>query len=165
MLIIGHTALGIATGLLVSNPFAAFAVGVISHHVADAIPHYDPRSHVPLAIRKAQPIHIWTSRDVVIVAIDLLATLIMLGVFMTIVPFSYLPSIAAGIVGANLPDMLHNVPFWNRQLREIGWIRWWQDQIHRKLQWTLPAQLWYIGIATQAAVLAVTIWLVLGSSR
>lgn len=161
MMIFGHTALGIATGLLIPNPLAAFAVGVVSHHIADALPHYDPGSYLDPEFRQANPIHIWTGRDWLMVGIDIVVTLVMMGIFMTVVPLDYWNSIAAGIVGANFPDMVHHVPWWNRPLRKISWINWWFEKIHRRYQWTLPLNQWPLGIATQLAAVGLATYLVL----
>ena len=160
MLLVAHTALGIGTGLLIDNPVLAFLVGIITHHLADATPHYDPGSHMPKDDWQAHPIHKMTRFDWQFVSLDVVLTISLLFIYVGRLGFSHWPSLVAGIIGANFPDLIHNVPFWNRRLRQISWIRWWQDHIHRRFHWTVPARQWYIGVATQLVVLILVSWLV-----
>jgi len=121
MLTIAHTALGISTGILLDNPAAAFAVGILTHHLADALPHFDPRSYIPAEVRRANPIHVWTARDVVFVSIDIALTLVMMGIFMAIVPTVRWPAIAAGTDAACLvqdrPALAGRVPVGKNERR------------------------------------------------
>ena len=68
MYLVGHTAVGIAaaTALGVTNPAAAFAVGWLSHYVADFVPHGDEAAG-EWAHRGRSPV----KRVVVIFLIDL----------------------------------------------------------------------------------------------
>lgn len=160
MLMIGHTAIGIATGLLIPDPIAAFFVGIVSHHLADWVPHFDPGSFIPPEERKKHLIHVWTKRDALIVIIDLVLTASLLWYALRHLPQRVWVNLGAGVVGANFPDLVHNVPFWNRQTRKIAWIRWWQDNIHRKYQSTIALSLWYLGLIPQVAVVVWAIWLI-----
>lgn len=160
MLIIGHTALGIVTGLLIDNPVAAFGVGLVSHHVADATPHFDPGSFYTHEPWRPMTIQDYVRRDLVFVGLDLFLTLVLLVVLYPRLPSDRIPSLFAGVVGANLPDFVHNVPFWGPYLRRFGWIAWWQDAIHRRFQSTVPARIWYLGLMPQVLVIGFTIWLI-----
>ena len=158
MLAVGHTAIGVAIGLGVTNPLAAFGLGVISHHIADAVPHFDPGSYLldqPWRPRSAREL---TVRDWIFVSIDFFLSLILLLVVYTHLPADRWLSVGAGILGALLPDLIHNVPFWGPKLRTIGWIRWWLDNIHRRFQWTLPSRLWMVGVAIQVVTVALVLW-------
>ena len=158
MMAVGHTAIGVAIGLAVPNPYLAFGIGVISHHVADAVPHFDPGSFLldqPWHMRTARE---FSRRDWLMVAIDAVLSLILL-----LGTFIYLPSerwmaVSAGVFGALLPDLVHNVPFWSGKLRKISWIAWWQDHIHRRFQWTVPARSWPLGLGTQFVTISLAIW-------
>ncbi len=160
-MIIGHTAIGVATGLALSNPLTAFGVGLVSHHVADYIPHFDPGSFYT-----GQPWRLKTAReysrvDWLIVSADVILTMALLVFFVQHMRAEQTLAVVAGVVGANFPDLVHNVPFWNKQTRKIGWIRWWQDAIHRKYQTTVPARWWYWGVATQLVTIGLVTWYVL----
>lgn len=160
MLMIGHTAIGIVTGLFIPDPIAAFFVGVVTHHLADMSPHFDQGSLMDPELRKSQPIHKWSKRDVVMLGVDMALTAGLVGYAFTHVSQQHWTSMGAGIVGANFPDLVHNVPFWNKQTRKVFWIRWWQDNIHRKYHWPVSLSLWYLGVAPQLLVVGLAIWTV-----
>lgn len=160
MLIVGHTAIGIGIGLVTREPVAAFAAGVVSHHLADMVPHFDPGSYmlkVPWRPRGARD---YEARDWLFIAIDLVATFAFLAWLVPQVEPSLWWAVGWGVLGANLPDIVHNVPFWGIRLRQIGWIRWWQEEIHRKYHWTVNPRLWHVGLATQILVMWLAVWLV-----
>lgn len=160
MLIVGHTAIGIATGLLVPQPAAAFALGVLSHHLADLTPHFDAGSFMkPRELADIEPLE-YGLREWLFVIIDVALTITLVALLANHVPVSRWGAVFFGMLGANLPDLVHHVPFWNKPLRKIGWIKYWHDQIHYKYHSTVPARLWYVGVATQLTVILVTIWLV-----
>ena len=123
MLIIGHTAIGVGIGLLAPNPAVAFVLGVVSHHLADWTPHFDPGSFYPEDVRKSKAIHTWNQRDYIFVAIDMMLTIVMVALFIPHLPAAKTTSIIAATFGALLPDILHNIPFWNKQLRQNSFIR------------------------------------------
>lgn len=160
MLIVGHTAIGLATGLLIPNPVGAFMAGVVSHHIADAIPHFDPGTFLLDRPRQPRGPADYQLRDWLFVALDVALTIILLINLYAYLPTDRFGSIAAGILGANLPDLVHNVPFWSPALRRFGWIRWWQEKIHWKYHSTVPPRRWYVGLATQLVTLGAVIWLV-----
>lgn len=158
MMIVGHTAIGVATGLALSNPVAAFAVGVVSHHIADYIPHFDPGSFYtgqPWRLRTARE---YSSIDWLIVTVDVLLTIALVVFLAQSISPDQTSAVVGGVLGANLPDLVHNVPFWNKQTRKIGWIRWWQDNIHRRFQTTVPLSHWQFGVATQVVTIALVTW-------
>lgn len=161
MLAVGHTAIGIAVGLAVREPAAAFALGMLSHHAADAVPHFDPGSfllHEPWRPRGAGE---YQRRDWLIVGVDAVLTLMLLFGLVQVIPAERWLAVLAAVFGAIFPDLVHNVPFWGPHLRKIGWIRWWQDAIHRRFQWTVPTRQWVLGTITQLATIAFVVWYVI----
>ncbi len=161
MLAVGHTAIGIAIGLAVPEPVAAFGLGVFSHHLADTVPHFDPGSFLldkPWHPRSTKE---YTARDWIFVSIDAVLTLgLLIGAFV-ILPVERRLAVGAAILGALLPDLVHNIPFWSPGLRKITWIRGWQDHIHRRFQITVPARHWLFGSATQVVPIGLVVWYML----
>lgn len=158
MLIIGHTAIGVGVGLATGNPLIALGAGVVSHHLGDAVPHFDPGSYLVGQPREARGVEKMLRRDWIIIAVD---TLLTLGYLVYLYPYlstEILPAVAMGVVGANLPDIIHNVPFWSLRLRRINWVRAWQEKIHWVFHWTLPVKFWYIGVATQLVPIVGVAW-------
>lgn len=160
MLIIGHTAIGLATGLLIPNPVAAFVVGVVSHHAADAIPHFDPGTYLMNRPRQSRRPKDYRLRDWLFIGIDVILTVSLLGWFFPALPVDRWGSIAAGILGANFPDLVHNVPFWSPSLRRFAPIKWWQEKIHWQYQSTVTPRYWYLGTLSQLVVIGLVVWLV-----
>ena len=160
MLAVSHTVIGIAIGLAIQDPVLAFGAGLVSHHLADAVPHFDPGSFLlkePWRVRLARE---FTRRDWIMVAIDALLTIgVLVAAFFLISP-SRLFVVGLAVLGALLPDLIHNIPFWGLRLRKIGWNRVWQDAIHRRFQWTVDASQWHIGIGTQLLTIALCVWYV-----
>lgn len=158
MMIIGHTAIGVGVGLLTGNPLLALPVGILSHHIADAIPHFDAGSFLTDQPREVRDTAQMTQRDWAFIVVDVLATLGVLAYLYSYFNQSELLAVGAGVIGANLPDVVHNVPFWSKQVRKISWIRVWQERVHWVYHWTIPARVWYFGLATQLIPLVLVIW-------
>jgi len=91
MLITNHVVSGALIGAVTRRPAAAFALGVASHFVLDAVPHWgdwnNERHFLHVAVR------------------DGLAGLAVMGAAAAVAPPEARLSVAAGMVGASLPDL------------------------------------------------------------
>ena len=93
---------GLVIGTLSPNPMVAFAGGLISHLITDAIPHLDARSFRAKSTRK----EIWPS-DVVIGVIDgAIAT----ALFVYMARHGATPTVLMGAIGGVFPDIME-APF------------------------------------------------------
>ena len=109
-------ALGLAVGSSMSNDVlaipAAFAVGVISHHILDMIIHTDAGS-----FRKKGDISPLSSGERLFAYADnFIGTIIILWIF-----FSKEPSWAMlfGAAGGNFPDIFHHPNWWQAKTRAM----------------------------------------------
>lgn len=158
MITTSHFIIGGALGVATGNPYAALAVGIVSHFVADAIPHFDVPPSAPrndkdeLVMTKA----IWTQ-----VWVDGLIGLVVIGALWAS-KFDYptLSPFVLGAFGGFFPDLIDNVPFWNKAFRKtrIGHVfhkfhesthELWEDRFPmRKYAWLgILTQLVSVGIA------------------
>ena len=98
MLLINHVLSGALIGALTRRPLPAFAVGVESHFVLDAVPHWgkwDSRRHfVRVAMR------------------DGLVSLAATGVLAAVSPPDRRLAVLAGMAGAALPDLDKPAKLW-----------------------------------------------------
>lgn len=95
MLVTNHVLVGAAIGAVVRRPVPAYLLGVVSHFVCDAVPHWgDPR----LAGRER-------SADFLRIAVrDGLTGLAVLGGLAARTPASHRAAVLAGALGAATPD-------------------------------------------------------------
>lgn len=106
MLLGAHLIAGATAGEYVNNPYLAFAAGIILHFILDAVPHYDTTDD-----------HKLTFRQITLVAIDGIvgfAVLYFCYRDFSIHKISYL----AGALGGIFPDLLDNVPFWEKAFQK-----------------------------------------------
>jgi hypothetical protein len=91
VLLTNHVLSGALIGALARRPLPAFAVGVASHFVLDAVPHWG----------------VWGSRRrfVRVAAVDGLISLAAAGAVAAISPADLRPAVVAGMAGAALPDL------------------------------------------------------------
>lgn len=157
MLSTPHVLIGAAIGSLISSPVLAFIAGVASHHFFDLVPHWDPASWHDRAKDFT-----WTKRDYLVAYIDnLIAFALMAIIYWWWRGSYYQVSVLAGMLGAIMPDLWHNVPFWNRLTRSITkpWLNF-----HRRWHHTLQQRDWWIGLLI-AVVTSVISILVLTSMK
>ncbi len=98
MLITAHTIAGGTIGRMVEAPSPAFLLALISHFILDLIPHYDTTDNQKL-----------TARQVGLVIADF-ALVIFLLIFWVRPRWEIGNPVLWGIAGANLPDLLDNLP-------------------------------------------------------
>jgi hypothetical protein len=91
MLLTNHVLSGALIGALARRPASAFAVGVASHFVLDAVPHWGDWASTRHFLRAAVP--------------DGLISLAAMGAIAAVSPAERRPAVLAGMVGAALPDI------------------------------------------------------------
>jgi hypothetical protein len=91
MLITNHVLSGALIGAVVRRPVSAFVLGVASHFVLDAMPHWGDWIDEQQFLRVAVP--------------DGLTGLATMGLCAAVAPPSARPAVLAGMVGATLPDL------------------------------------------------------------
>jgi hypothetical protein len=91
MLLTNHVLSGALIGALARRPAPAFAVGVASHFVLDAVPHWGDWASTRHFLRAAVP--------------DGLISLAAMGAIAAVSPAERRPAVVAGMVGAALPDI------------------------------------------------------------
>ena len=91
MLLTNHVLSGALIGTLARRPAPAFAVGVASHFVLDAVPHWGKWGSRRKFLRVAVP--------------DGLISLAAMGAITALAPAERRPAVLAGMTGAALPDI------------------------------------------------------------
>jgi hypothetical protein len=91
MLVTNHVLSGAVIGAVTRRPVPAFALGVISHFVLDAVPHWGK----------------WRGRDhfMRVAVVDGLTGLAAMGAVAAIAPSDTRAAVLAGMAGAALPDL------------------------------------------------------------
>lgn len=123
MLLGSHLLTGAAVGEAVGNPFLAFLLGFILHFVIDAIPHFDPADDNKL-----------TFRQILLVAVEG-------SIGIAILIYCYLnfssnkAGFLAGAFGSILPDLMDNVPFWDKSFQKTRFGKAFHN-FHNRLQLT-----------------------------
>src|SRR5262249_34191750 len=149
MILTGHMLIGGATGLaatlLFPSPWTvplALGMGVLSHHLLDLLPHTDAATFWP------EP------RRVPRLAAAVVAVEVFLGCCLTGVLFAAQHTtwaFAAGAFGGTLPDLLDEMPLWQRRFRRTtfgaAWHRW-----HNRLHCADMAAWWRAGLVIDVLV-------------
>lgn len=171
MLIVSHVIAGAGIGAAASNqPEAAgiaFFVGWISHYVLDAVPHWERlygKEEVQEDFETDLPIRRWPKSFLYQAVIDSIISLVLAIILISIYTDGGLgwwqSSVGWGILGAMLPDLLGNVPFWNRYLEKILPFKQ-ERQFHKYIhidhsyQKKLPK---YFGLFSQIIVIALALF-------
>ena len=150
MMVVAHVAVGAALGAAVGHPVLGFALGVASHIVLDATPHFDAGSFMTpgdetYRLRE----YIWATTDV----------LLAVGFGLWLSWHAQNPvAVAAGGIGGLLPDLMFNPPFWSQWTRAIPGFSWFNRVLHQGLHWTVPASDWLAGTVTQLVAVGGALW-------
>jgi hypothetical protein len=164
MITTGHLliggAVGVTTGALLTvepthtNWWAvslALALGVLSHHLLDLIPHTDAATFFPDSRRV--PLF-----AIVIVTLEISAGFMTVGSLFLAQHTTW--AFAAGAVGGILPDLFDEIPLWQMRFRRnaLGglWHRW-----HTRLHCRDMAATWRIGLLVDAFVVGAGLWFLL----
>ncbi len=113
MLSTPHLLVGAAIGSTVTGVPAAFVFGFLSHFLLDAIPHEDEYLLDQPGQKKILPV------DYGMVTFDIAVGVIAV-LYFAFWGGDHIPlPVLAGALGAVVPDLLHNVPFWNPTVRKL----------------------------------------------
>jgi hypothetical protein len=165
MLFTPHSLAGAALGIAAGNPYAGFLLGVASHHLLDAMPHFDPGS---FRVKRTLPNYmgppavpvpfIPTQRDWAIILSDLsIASAFFAYIFLSSPSLDWL-SLLCGALGGVLPDIVDSNPLWSKQLRERSKMVARYHTLHAYFHWTVTMERILLGLATQAAVIFAASW-------
>lgn len=95
-----HAAIGAVTGNAVQHPTAAFALGFVSHFFTDMVPHGD--EHMYEGYKSGNKV----TRALLYVGADALATIVLIALCFIKQDFFHPVSVALGIAGSLLPDLM-----------------------------------------------------------
>lgn|GEM_PF-350747 len=152
MTFLTHVAVGSAVGLATKNPYLGFAAGVVSHHIIDVIPHSDPGS---LGISAKDILKkenrgglVWAVSDAIVGA----------GLFIFILlKFNFESAVLWGMIGAVLPDLIDNSPFWSLPLRQFFPFNYYH-RFHEKFHFTISAKRYFwLGFLTQIVLICLSL--------
>jgi len=150
MLFTTHLLTGAGVGTLTGEPVSAFALGIISHHLCDRIPHFDWGSIYPLVGKDEQwkPIHWVIAIADVCIGLGLASLLIVQGL--------YSPSMIAGATGAVAPDVVDSIP-WTRAAFRATYFGKKYHAFHASFHATAPLRQIYFGLGVQIVLLGVSL--------
>lgn len=169
MFIITHAAVGAAIGLGSGNIFAGFFGGWLSHHLLDAIPHFDRGS---LYLEKVGPKYLnpllkisgeksssgkLSREEWAIVLSDMAITILALGFLFRLLPLEQFILIFTGVAGAVLPDVLAALFFFCPQQKNIFPTFYRYNRFHHRLHRTVIKKQAWLGILTQILILLTSI--------
>ena len=145
MLVTNHVLSGALIGSLSRRPAVAFAAGVASHFVLDAVPHWGE----------------WASRShfLRVAVADGLTGLAVIGLFTAVTPPSRRLAVVAGMAGAALPDIDKPSRLWFGRSPFPPAVDWFHDAIQNEAPGRFPREL------AAAACFAGATLAVLGISR
>lgn len=161
MLFTTHAVVGAAVGISVGNPLLGFGLAVISHHVLDALPHFDQGSFYIDSDKGPN----WAgaiyeekqkfkgARDWIILFADWLVSGIIFLILFYKSPIHYWGLIAAGALGGLLTDIFDTSPFWKEKFRKTFAGRT-CHKVHHFFHWSLSMKFWHLGIGLQVAIVA-----------
>jgi len=144
-----HLSVGAAIGTATGNPALGFFAGLVSHFAMDALPHFDAGS------LGGDSDNIFKNRKAsIFVSID-----IFLGIFLIIILFCRNNNLGIfwPILGATLPDIIDDSPFWSKYIRKVFPLNY-LHKIHEKVQFTVTVKKnFWLGILTQLILIAASL--------
>jgi len=153
MILASHVAIGTAVGTAAGNPLAGFLVGFISHHLADMIPHTDPGSegvNVENIFRNTKVL--WQ------LLFDFILSILI--VVFAIIESGYSTVLLASVIGAILPDVIDNSPFWSPALRKVFPTNYYH-KFHEYFHFTITnRKYFYLGYLSQFVIIAISLYIV-----
>lgn len=170
MMTVPHAVAGAALGSMIGDHTGsvviAFTVGIASHYVLDAFPHweriYKPAGDINFDTTDAA--HEWPRHIFVQAALDVIAAaFIVWGIISFLTPGDLLvgSNIFWGAFGAVLPDLIDNVPFWNTRLQKtklFAATAKFHNRIHICEDW--PKKYPFVtGLLTQLIVIGGSLWI------
>lgn len=156
MLLTVHVFVGAAAGIASQQPAVGFLAGVVSHHIMDMVPHWDPASwHFP---KKDFTL---TRRDYSVAAADLIVAFLAAIWLIWFIDLPRLQLLAFwGLVGGVLPDLVHHIPLWKAVTRRYTavWFRF-----HSLFHATINPRYAWFGVVTQLVALGLAWWVIGGA--
>lgn len=142
MLLAAHAISGGVIGEELNNPYLAFLAGFVFHFFLDFIPHMD------FIVRRK-----WDWKQYLFVGSDSIIGILIILYFIH-PQYSLNNPFWWGIFGGILPDLLDNVPFWQKAFRKtkFGHVL---NQMHTKYHHSNAGPFW--GILTQVGVIALSL--------
>lgn len=158
-----HFLVGAALGALAPHPLSAATVGFASHFLADAVPHTDHSILHFEEIERGNLDYRLTPQDWLIITADALILVIIVFILLT-APAQFVPVFFGGL-GAILPDLLDNNPFWKRAFRATAAGRLFHAihlAFHARV---IPAKDWVRGLLPQLVASAFALLILFFHSR
>lgn len=167
MLFTTHSVVGAAIGAATGNPYTGFLGGFLSHHLMDALPHFDQGSFRTIERRapylgyitaENNTIASFGARDWVMLFIDWAVSLILFTIIFIYTPPEQWGLIIIGALGGVFPDIIDSSPLWSPQLRQKNPSVRQYHSFHSFFHWTVPAKSWPFGLLFQLIFVAISFW-------
>lgn len=155
MLFTTHALVGATIGNITNNPLVAVILGIISHHLLDYIPHYDPGSFY---YGKKSPNNL-TPQQLYMAVIDVSMGIGYLA--MIVVVINHNTNLLWGALGGVLPDLVDNTPVAKDIFRKF-WFGNKYHNFHEKFHTTMPWQKALAGLGGQLLIMLICLWYFVG---
>lgn len=164
-----HLIVGAAVGVASENPILGFGTSFIVHHAIDALPHFDQGSFYTLKSgaaylgknREEIPRSSFLKRDWIMLFIDFAVGGTALLFLLWKLPVELWTPLASGVFGGLLPDIIDSSPLWSKKLRAKARAIFHYHRFHIFFHWTVAKREAVLGFATQATLIAVSLWYLL----
>ncbi|MHA1372087.1 MAG: hypothetical protein ACTSRA_20500 [Promethearchaeota archaeon] len=153
MLLTPHTLVGASIGASIQNIPLIIVLGISSHFVLDAIPHFD----WGIWHNYEKNFQLETKDYILLICDIMLATVLFYWVW-NANNFDYL--MLLGAFCAVLPDLIDNVPFWKHRARKT-WFGGQLHTLHIKVHFLIKPKYWYWGVVTQIIIIIACIYYLL----
>ncbi len=145
MLLTPHTLVGASIGASTNNVSLIIILAFLSHFILDAIPHFDWGTwHNYDSNFKLE------KKDYILLVTDVSTAGILL--FWVWTKWDYNIYIVLGAFSAVLVDLIDNVPFWKRWMRQTSFGRF-IHKIHTFVHYKIKPKYWYWGVITQVLII------------
>lgn len=153
MTILPHALGGAVFATFFGNYFLAFAFGLLSHFILDALPHLEPKS---LVTRQSDGTKTWSIWLYVFVLVEFSLTCLCFWLIRYRSDFNIL---VVGALGGLFPDIIVNNPF----LQFLRHKRFFRHlfRFHDKIHLDLPQKYWFIGFIVEGGLIGGSIWYLL----
>ncbi|MDP3947389.1 MAG: hypothetical protein Q8Q41_01705, partial [bacterium] len=162
MLFTSHAIVGAAVGVAAGNPYYGFLGGIASHHVLDAIPHFDQGT---FRIKKEGARYLgktaeyserhFAASDWAILFADWAVSVLIFNALVWFLPLEYFLPMFAGALGGLLPDIVDSSPLWSKKLRAKSRVLAAYHKFHAFFHWTVAWSRLWLGLGTQVLAVAV----------
>jgi len=170
MLFTTHAVVGAAIGAASPNIAIGFVGGFLSHHIIDAVPHFDQGSFYTV---KAGPPYLGKARepyeahsfrvyrDWVMLFADWGVAAVLFTIFFALLPADLWAPIVVGAFGGLLPDIIDSSPLWSKKLRSKLRGVFHYHRFHVYFHWTVAGNEGVLGFGTQTVLVALSLWYLL----